>query len=70
MSEFYAMMYLKRPKIDGVGNTDAVMYPFDSEADMMEFKKNVDILHHDGVEGFCEDCERVNIDDIRDESHD
>lgn len=68
MTEFYVMMYLKRPKVDGVSNTDAVMYPFDSEAEMAEFKKCVDILHHDGVGGFCEDCERIDPSDFeRDE---
>ena len=44
MSDYNVMMYLKRPKgEDGASHTDVVMYPFDSDAEMVAFKKNVDV---------------------------
>jgi hypothetical protein len=73
MSEHYVMMYLKRPKgEDGASHTDAVMYPFESDTEMLAFKQSVDRLHN-GT--YCDDCERVDPEDIdpsdyRDESRD
>ena len=73
MGEFYVMMYLKRPKgEDGASHTDAVMYPFESDEQMIAFKEKCDRVFNDT---YCDDCERVDVEDIdpsdfRDESRD
>lgn len=59
MSDYYVMMALH-------GTQDTVMYPFLTEEEMMAFKGKADRVFNDT---YCDDCERVDIDDIRDESH-